>query len=83
MPAVGWRVEDSQLALALDAFEQTRVGAFGFPKRLTEGDWEGWFEVELVPDHAQQAYDLWRRNQREDPPPGLVPRVVFTGNEIE
>ena len=75
----GWTVVDSILAQALDQYEATRVGAFGYPKRLTEGDTEGWFEVELRQDNAQLAFDQWKRDQKDSPAPGMVPSVIYTG----
>lgn len=75
-----WTDRDMLLSLALDMWEATRVGAFGYPKRLTEGDFEGYFEVEETQDNAQLAFDLWRK-QHADSAPGVVPRVVFTGGE--
>lgn len=77
--STGWWEEDSLLASALTRYEATRIGAFGYPKRLTEGDTEGWFEVQLRQDNAQLAFDQWRRDQKGDPPPGMVPTVVYTG----
>lgn len=60
-------------------FERTRVGSYGFPRRLTEGDHEGEFEVRMQQDNAELAVDVWRRDNKGDPMPGLRPRVVFTG----
>lgn len=74
-----WSETDSLLASALEAWEKTRVGAFGYPKRLTEGDYEGCFEVVLKQDNAQLAFDQWRKQNPEGAPTGLVPMVVFTG----
>lgn len=81
--AKGWSSVDTLLAMALEAYEATRVGSFGFPKRLTEGDYEGWFDVKLVQDNAQFALDMWRRDNKDGAPPGLVPQIVFEGSEEE
>lgn len=62
-------------------YEDTRVGSYGYPKRLTEGDYEGYFEVEEQQDNAQLALDIWRKRNKNGPSPGMVPRVVFTGTE--
>nr|DAX62004.1 MAG TPA: hypothetical protein [Caudoviricetes sp.] len=64
-------------------YEDTRVGSYGYPKRLTEGDYEGYFEVEERQDNAQMALDLWRKKHKNGPAPGMVPTVVFTGTEDE
>ena len=76
----GWTDEDRLLAGALEEYEATRVGAFGYPRRLTEGDTEGWFEVQETQDNAQLAYDQWQReHDGKKPEPGMIPRVTFTG----
>lgn len=62
-------------------YEDTRVGSYGYPKRLTEGDYEGYFEVEECQDNAQLALDIWRKRNKNGPAAGMVPRVVFTGTE--
>lgn len=71
---------DALLAGALEAYERTRVGSYGFPRRLTEGDHEGEFEVVLQQDNAELAVDVWRRDHAEEPPPGMRPRVIYTGD---
>lgn len=82
VPGAKWGNVDSMLSLALERYEATRVGSYGFPKRLTEGPWEGWFEVETTQDNAQLALDMWRKDNK-DLPAGYVPKLVFTGNEVE
>ena len=62
-------------------YEDTRVGSYGYPKRLTEGNYEGYFEVEECQDNAQLALDIWRKRNKNGPSAGMVPRVVFTGTE--
>lgn len=62
-------------------YEETCVGSYGYPKRLTEGDYEGYFEVEEQQDNAQLALDIWRKHNKNGPSPGMIPRVVFTGTE--
>lgn len=62
-------------------YEDTRIGSYGYPKRLTEGDYEGYFEVEECQDNAQLALDIWRKHNKNGPSPGMIPRVVFTGAE--
>ena len=62
-------------------YEDTRVGSYGYPKRLTEGNYEGYFEVEECQDNAQLALDIWRKHNKNGPSAGMVPRVVFTGTE--
>lgn len=79
VPRDGWTDEDRLLAGALEEYEGTRVGAFGYPKRLTEGDTEGWFEVREVQDNARMALDLWKRDQKDGPQPGMEPHVIYTG----
>ena len=79
--ASGWTDTDRVLAGALDMYEVTRVGSYGYPRRLTEGDYEGHFEVIEKQDNAQLALDIYRRRNQHGPAPGLVPRVVFTGEE--
>lgn len=81
VPGDTWGEMDSTLAGALDMYEDTRVGSYGYPKRLTEGDYEGYFEVEERQDNAQMALDLWRKKHKNGPSPGMVPTVVFTGTE--
>lgn len=81
VPTETWGELDSTLAGALDMYEDTRVGSYGYPKRLTEGDYEGYFEVEERQDNAQMALDLWRKKHKNGPAPGMVPTVVFTGTE--
>ncbi len=81
VPGDTWGEMDSTLAGALDMYEDTRVGSYGYPKRLTEGDYEGYFEVEERQDNAQMAIDLWRKKHKNGPAPGMVPTVVFTGTE--
>ena len=46
VPGDTWGELDSTLAGALDMYEDTRVGSYGYPRRLTEGDYEGYFEVD-------------------------------------
>lgn len=80
VPRDGWTDEDRLLAGALEEYEGTRVGAFGYPKRLTEGDTEGWFEVVERQDNAQLAWDQWQADHKDKhSAPGMVPRVTYTG----
>ena len=74
-----WTSVDAQLAQALDEYEATRVDEFGYPKWLSEGDTEGWFEVELRQNNARLALDQWRRDQKDGGQPGMEPHVIYTG----
>lgn len=76
-----WCKTDALLAQALEEYERTRVGSHGFPRRLTEGDHEGDFEVRMQQDNALLALDVWQRdNKGEELPVGLRPRIVYTGD---
>lgn len=75
-----WCVTDSLLAHALDLYERTRVGSYGFPRRLTEGDHEGEFEIRMQQDNAELAVDVWRRDRKGEEMPGMRPRVIYTGS---
>lgn len=75
-----WCRTDALLAQALEEYERTRVGSYGFPRRLTEGDHEGEFEVRMQQDNAILALDVWERDNRgRDTQPGMRPRVIYAG----
>lgn len=66
------------LAAALERYEKACVDSLGFPTRLSEDPelddaWD--VDAETV-NYAQRKLDLWRKENPE-PPPGVIPRVVF------
>ena len=74
-----WSQEDTQLILAFDAYELERLDEYGFPRWLSEGDTEGWFEVVETQNNARLAMDYYRRDHKDGPPSGIIPRVIYTG----
>ena len=78
-----WSQEDTQLILAFDRYESERLDEFGFPRWLSEGDTEGWFEVVETQNNARLAMDYYRRDHKDGPGPGMIPRVVYMGTMEE
>lgn len=78
-----WNEDAVILATALSVYERTRIDHLGFPKRLTqEGDNEGHFEVVEGFNAAQQAHDLYVKDQAEKKrEPGVYTYIVDTRQE--